>query len=569
MNSTAGLSLEERNSSISSDQCFVLPDPSLNTVMDRHTTNLVTAIINGLCSPFAVVANFLVVFVIARNGGLHSPSNLLLASLASSDFLVGLLVKPYYIVFHLQEHILHFVPCLFRVIYSESFWVCYGVSFLTLSAISFERYIALRLHLRYKELVTSQHVLKLVVSLWVLEITLTSLEWIWQSRHLRKFHATSFTGRNYICHVCAMLAARFFLRLSSILRFLDFPALWLVRFDYHPSQNKDHQIPNDHMGVLRHDSSIPTRFFAVTLKAVFKRNEGETNSNLNLPISRTTRHGTTVLALPSRVFWMDLTLHMDIESNPDPEEDAVATRRESSLEPYLNYCATTTIAYSRNQLLNLISKYPISQDLLRLLKNQDIFKSRGDHAGVSFRNKIFNIPTSYRPKKDSRFNQVGSNLHIKSLERLNVNKARSPVHPPEIIDLDRIQDSHRLKVLHLNIRSLRNSEHFIQLKELNKRGKFDVITISESWLNTSVSSLEVNLEGYKLSRLDRLHMGGGGVCVYTRNNLKAKVLKDLSSISERNFHQLWISLQWKKTKSTVVCTMLFWCPTLSWYVVAA
>ena len=64
----------------------------------------------------------------------------------------------------------------------------------------------------------------------------------------------------------------------------------------------------------------------------------------------------------------------------------------------------------------------------------------------------------------------------------------------------------------------------------------------------------VNLEGYKLSRLDRLHMGGGGVCVYTRNNLKAKVLKDLSSISERNFHQLWISLQWKKTKSIVVCT---------------
>ena len=85
------------------------------------------------------------------------------------------------------------------------------------------------------------------------------------------------------------------------------------------------------------------------------------------------------------------------------------------------------------------------------------------------------------PKKDSRFNQVGSNLHnLKSLERLNVNKARSPVHPPEIIDSDRIQDSHGLKVLHLNIRSLRNSEHFIQLKELNKRGKFDVITISES-----------------------------------------------------------------------------------------
>ena len=193
----------------------------------------------------------------------------------------------------------------------------------------------------------------------------------------------------------------------------------------------------------------------MTLKVVFKRNEGETNSNLNLPISRTTRHGTTVLALPSRVFWMYLTLHMDIEANPGPEEDAVATRRESSLESYLNYYATTTIAYSRNQLLNLRSKYSLSQDLLRLLKNQKIFKSRRGRAGVSFRNKISNIPTCYRPKKDSRLNQVGSDLHnLKSLERLNVNKARSPVHPPEIIDSDRIQDSHGLKVLHLNIRSL-------------------------------------------------------------------------------------------------------------------
>ena len=248
------------------------------------------------------------------------------------------------------------------------------------------------------------------------------------------FYETKADHTMSLWNVFAMLAARFFLRLCSILCFLDFPALWLGRFGYHPSQNKDHQIPDHHMGVLRHDSSIPTRFFAVTLKVVFKRNERETNSNLNLPISRTTRHGTTVLALPSRGFWMNLTLHMDIEANPGPEEDAVrqeekvhwvvssctgTQKKETltncvitpcmvmktigipsctgtpgqprSLEPYLNYCATTTIAYSRNQLLNLRSKYSISQDLLRLLKNQDIFKSRGGRAGVSFRNKIFNM----------------------------------------------------------------------------------------------------------------------------------------------------------------------------------
>ena len=39
-------------------------------------------------------------------------------------------------------------------------------------------------------------------------------------------------------NVCAMLAARFFLGLCSILCFLDFPALWLGRFDYHRARTK-------------------------------------------------------------------------------------------------------------------------------------------------------------------------------------------------------------------------------------------------------------------------------------------------------------------------------------------
>ena len=194
LNQTAVLVLEESTPHISLtemslEECFVLPDPSFNKVMARHTSNLITAIINALCSPFAVAANFLVVFVIARNTALHTPSNVLLASLAFSDLMVGLLVQPCYVVFRLQENILHFVPCMLRVVYSESFWVCYGVSFLTLSAISFERYTALRLHLRYKELVTTKRVLKLVVGIWVSDITLTFMEWIWQSKHLRNFHA--------------------------------------------------------------------------------------------------------------------------------------------------------------------------------------------------------------------------------------------------------------------------------------------------------------------------------------------------------------------------------------------
>lgn len=73
-----------------------------------------------------------------------------------------------------------------------------------------------------------------------------------------------------------------------------------------------------------------------------------------------------------------------------------------------------------------------------------------------------------------------------------------------------------LEILHLNIRSLRNRAHLLELRELALEKKSDIITISETWLNTTVTSAEVQIEGYKLHRLDRLHKRGGGVCAYVR-----------------------------------------------------
>ena len=47
-----------------------------------------------------------------------------------------------------------------------------------------------------------------------------------------------------------------------------------------------------------------------------------------------------------------------------------------------------------------------------------------------------------------------------------------------------------IKVIHLNIHSLRNNVHLIQLRELVRFAKCDIITISETWINTSVTSAE-------------------------------------------------------------------------------
>ena len=83
--------------------------------------------------------------------------------------------------------------------------------------------------------------------------------------------------------------------------------------------------------------------------------------------------------------------------------------------------------------------------------------------------------------------------------------------------------------------------------------EYGILAVSESWLNSSVTNAEVEIEGYNLIRLDRPKHRAGGVCVYVRRSLKSKVLKDLSRISDSGFHQLWVQVQQKKLKSFLLC----------------
>ena len=104
----------------------------------------------------------------------------------------------------------------------------------------------------------------------------------------------------------------------------------------------------------------------------------------------------------------------------------------------------------------------------------------------------------------------------------------------------------KLKVIHLNARSLKNRVNLHQIREFTQEHKPDIIAISESWLNSTVTNAEIEIEGFKVIRLDRLHKIGGGMCGYVRSNIKSFKIKHLSTISENNFHQLWLRLQFKK-----------------------
>ena len=69
-----------------------------------------------------------------------------------------------------------------------------------------------------------------------------------------------------------------------------------------------------------------------------------------------------------------------------------------------------------------------------------------------------------------------------------------------------------LSVCHINAQSMYNKLDLITV-ELSK---FDIITVSETWLDQSISDIDLALPSYQLPiRLDR-NRHGGGVAVYVK-----------------------------------------------------
>ena len=133
------------------------------------TVFVLNAILNAPFCIIATLANTLVVGSIWRSSTLRSPANMLLIGLALSDLGVGLIVQPFYITFLLSfaknGTVSSTCATSVAVIIFGSFFSC--VSFGTVVTISVERYIALRLHLRYEDVVTMKRVWIFLISLWL------------------------------------------------------------------------------------------------------------------------------------------------------------------------------------------------------------------------------------------------------------------------------------------------------------------------------------------------------------------------------------------------------------------
>ena len=130
---------------------------------------IVNCVLNALFSITAILGNTVITYSLWKNPSLHSPSNILLFGLAGCDLSVGIIVQPFYIIYQS-----------FYITYQRQTWIATmevfniisnlfcGVSFLTTTAVSVDRYLAIHLHLRYCEIVTMRRSAILLGVLWII-----------------------------------------------------------------------------------------------------------------------------------------------------------------------------------------------------------------------------------------------------------------------------------------------------------------------------------------------------------------------------------------------------------------
>ena len=155
--------------------CFFL-DINLDKTEEVFITNILTSILNFMFSLITCVGNFTILLAIGKTQDLHSPSFVFLGCLAASDLLVGLICQPLFVAFKMAELVGNFSAyCPLRMLQFISGWITSCVSIATLAAVSVDRLLALKLHLRYNTIVTVPRVFQTVFLLWILGILIALL----------------------------------------------------------------------------------------------------------------------------------------------------------------------------------------------------------------------------------------------------------------------------------------------------------------------------------------------------------------------------------------------------------
>ena len=110
-----------------------------------------------------------------------------------------------------------------------------------------------------------------------------------------------------------------------------------------------------------------------------------------------------------------------------------------------------------------------------------------------------------------------------------------------------------MKICHVNMQSMKRNRDKINQLDVQLGGVFDIITVSETWLDSSIPNTNFKLQGYQpIFRKDRSgESAGGGVAAWVSDNLIAKERRDL----ELPFTEaLWLEIR-SHNNVFLICTV--------------
>ncbi|KAF3696164.1 Adenosine receptor A2a [Channa argus] len=135
---------------------------------DDPVASAIYIILEILIALFSVLGNVLVCWAVCLNSNLQSITNFFVVSLAVADIAVGVLAIPFAIVIS-TGFCSNFYGCLFIACFVL---VLTQNSIFSLLAIAIDRYIAIKIPLRYNSLVTGERARGIIIICWVLSIVI-------------------------------------------------------------------------------------------------------------------------------------------------------------------------------------------------------------------------------------------------------------------------------------------------------------------------------------------------------------------------------------------------------------
>ena len=144
-----------------------------------HSELIFLSVLNTFLSITAFLENTLILVALHKDTSLHPPSKLLFRNLAITDLFVGITAEPLHVVYWMSEVKERWDVCFYAQVssLSASYILC-SVSFLTMTAISVDRLLALSLRLRYRQIVTFKRTCITLIGFWIYSIVGASSQFL-------------------------------------------------------------------------------------------------------------------------------------------------------------------------------------------------------------------------------------------------------------------------------------------------------------------------------------------------------------------------------------------------------